>query len=662
MVSPTTSGQEFSGSARSPIPVSRPVGILGSVPCPIGLGLLRLATDERPSEQDAIQLIHFALDQGIRLLDTADVYALSDSEAHYGERLVQHALSTWSGPVDEVRVLTKVGLTRPKGRWVPNGRPAHLRKSVDGSLAALGVERLFLVQLHVRDPRVPYEETLGELAELQQTGKIEHVGLCNVSPGEVRQAMRHFVVASVQNELSVLNRKSAEDGMVALTLELGIPFLAHRPLGGHAKVGRISKNKVLAPLAERHGVSPHEIALAALLAVGPHVVPLVGATRVESVKSSLHALGIKLDLSDRTAIDLYLPFQPAPDALAAIKPPVDPNSLPKLASDCGPGEEPEVVILMGIQGAGKSELVTDYVGRGYARLNRDLNGGKLDDLVPQLAELLASGQKRVVLDNTYPSRLSRAPVVAAAHAHGVPVRCRHLRTPLAEARINVVLRLLDKYQRLLGPDEMKSFSRSDPTLPPPVALVRWVESFEPPALDEGFSAIDAIPFERRTEPESTKKGLLLDVDGTLRQTKSGEPYPRDPDDQVLLPGRREILSQWLDSGYQLFLVSNQSGVASGKLTRETADAAFQRTVELLQLPVAEIAYCPHSAFPVGCYCRKPLPGLGVYLTKRYQLAREHTIVVGDMGSDAEFAAGLGAQYYGATAFFGLNGPRPRCLS
>ncbi|MBI3408374.1 MAG: HAD-IIIA family hydrolase [Planctomycetes bacterium] len=647
-----------SGKPKSPPSTPKAVTILGDLKCRLGLGLLRLCTEGRPSEADAVAVIHFALDYGIRILDTADVYCLDESDLHYGERLVRAALDSWKGPRDEVRILTKVGLARPKGRWMPRGKPEQLRKAVDRSLEALGVERLFLLQLHARDPQVPFEEILATLAELQKQGKVEHLGLCNIGPGEFQQAMRHFPIAAVQNELSVLNRKSATDGMVELTRQKGVPFLAHRPLGGYAKVARLAKDKVLAPLAERHKATPHEIALATLLDAAPHVVPLSGATRVESVRSSLAALGIKLDVSDRTALSVKFPFTPGPDAVSALTPTATPVGLPTLGAGAGPGDKPEVVILMGIQGAGKSQLVSEYVDKGYVRLNRDIEGGKLDDLIPRLREHLASGRNRVVLDNTYPSRLSRAPVIAVAHAHGVPVRCRNLQTPPGEARINIVIRMLRKYDKLLGPDDMKVLAKTDPNLPPPAALARWIGSYETPALDEGFSAVDPIPFVRQVDPGHTRKGLLLDVDGTLRRTRSGEIYPRDPDDVELLPGRRDTLARWIDAGYLLFFVSNQSGIASAKLSREAADAAFRRTVELLKLPVADIAYCPHPAFPVGCFCRKPFPGLGVMLMERHRLARDHLVVVGDMKSDADFAAELGAKYHDTSRFFDLNGPNP----
>jgi HAD superfamily hydrolase (TIGR01662 family) len=113
-----------------------------------------------------------------------------------------------------------------------------------------------------------------------------------------------------------------------------------------------------------------------------------------------------------------------------------------------------------------------------------------------------------------------------------------------------------------------------------------------------------------------------------------------------------VLQRWVDTGHGLFLVSNQSGIAGGTVSEEAVRAAFDRTVELLGLPVKEIAYCPHPAFPVGCFCRKPLPGLGVQLLLRHRLGRAHTIMVGDMDSDEDFARALGVKYHTAEAFFG----------
>jgi histidinol-phosphate phosphatase family protein len=655
--------------------VSPITGIFGTLPTPLAFGVLRLATEGRPDQETAVALIRRALDGGVRILDTADVYGQDDRERHFGDRLVRDAIRDWSGPRAEVRVVAKVGLRRPGGRWTPDNRAESLRSGVEGSLRALGVERLFCLLLHARDARVPFETVLATLAGFQREGLVEHLGLANVTPAELRQAQRHFAVVAIQNELSLVSRGSASDGTLELTRRLGIPLLAHRPLGGHAKVSKLASNRVLTPLAARHGVTPHEIALAALWEAGEHVIPLVGATRPASIDSSLHAAGLKLDVSDRTALVIKYSFAAAPDALA-----FDPSSLnansatsaaasgsapdigdmtvsatPRsitLAEASAPSQDDEVLLIMGIQGAGKSSLVNAHLEQGYERLNRDLLGGKLDDLAPRLRDLLLAGKRRVALDNTYPTRISRAPILAVARSAGVPVRCQFLDTPLPQAQWNITLRHLERYGRPLGPDEQKAFGKSDPNLPPPMALARWLSSFEPPSFDEGFARIEFIPFVRRPNPAHQTIGLLLDVDGTIRKTRSGELYPRHPDDIELLPGRRQRLEPLVRDGVKLFFVSNQSGVASGKVSLQAVQACFLRTAELLGLPVAEIAFCPHPAFPVGCFCRKPGPGLGVYLIERHGLDLRRLTMVGDMDSDAEFARGLGIPYADAATFFG----------
>ncbi len=627
-----------------------PAGVLGSLAVPLGLGLLRLSTEGRPSWGDSVALIHLALDRGIRVLDTADSYALADADFHYGERLAREAVTTWTGPRDEVRIITKAGLSRPKGKWIPNARPAHLRKSVEGSVAALGGP-IFLLLLHANDPKTPFEDSLRTLAELQQAGLVQHLGLCNVSIPEVRQAQRHFPVCAIQNELSVMDRSSATEGLVELARQLGIPFLAHRPLGGHAKTVGLLKNRAMKPLAVRLKCTPHEAALAVLLDLGAPVLPLIGATKRESLESSLHALDLRLDGAARDELATKISLVPTPEAVAELVPPLVPAGLRELHAGEEPGTEPEVVIVMGVQGAGKSSQVARYETKGYARLNRDQLGGKLEDLVPQLGAMLDAGTTRVILDNTYATRVSRYPVIRAAHACAIPVRCIHLATPIREAYVNVIHRILERYDQLPGPEELKEWSKTDPNLPPPAALARWAASFEPPALDEGFGVVEEVPFVRRPAPERQVRGLLLDVDGTIRRTISGEIYPRTPEDVELIPGRREVLQRWIADGYRLFFVSNQSGVASEHVSRVAVEAAFARTIELLDLPVDEVAFCPHPAFPTGCFCRKPLPGLGLRLISRHGLSAEHLIMVGDMESDARFAEAIGASYHDAADFF-----------
>ena len=152
---------------------------------------------------------------------------------------------------------------------------------------------------------------------------------------------------------------------------------------------------------------------------------------------------------------------------------------------------------MGLPAAGKSTIAERLVAGGYARVNRDEKGGSLDSLLPVLDTLLASGTTRVVLDNTYVTRKSRAAVLGVAARHGVPVRCLWLSTSVEDAQVNAVTRMVSKYGRLLDPDEMRATSRRDVSVFPPSVQFRYQRELEAPQESEGFSRIDVVPFVRR---------------------------------------------------------------------------------------------------------------------------------------------------------------------
>lgn len=637
-----------------------------SIP-PLGLGAMRLSTASRtadgtplrPTAAEAVAIIRRALDLGVRLIDTADSYALDDKDLHHNEHLIRQALDGWShAERDRVVVATKAGLIRPEGRWIPNGRPQHLKRAAEGSLRALGVEALPLFQLHVKDRRVPYEESLGALADLYTEGKAQRLGVCNVNAEDLATALSVLPkgsLVSVQNKLNPFDTSAAR-GIVAMTRAHELAFLAHSPLGGHAGVHRVLKKDALAEVARRHGLRPgdsgrHEIALAWLLTLAPHIIPIFGATRTFSVESSLGALSLQLSDADRATLDAAFPKAAALRADTA--PMLEAERAPEVSTDPlpPPGADPEVVMIMGIPGGGKSTLAEPYIQAGYTRLNRDEIGGRLDDLIPYLRSALSTGDKRAVLDNTYPTARRRAPVIAAAREAAVPVRCLWVDTTLADARHNAVLRMLRRHGRLLGPDEIAVASKREANTIPPFAQQVWLKNFEVPSPSEGFTQIERRPFARQAPPR-TRRGLLLDVDGTLRVTRSGAKYPTDPADVELLPNRRAVLERYREEGYALFFISNQSGIASGRTNRQAVEACFDRTVELLGLAVTEVAYCPHQAFPIACFCRKPMPGMAVMLMERYELSLDDLIIVGDMKSDADLAAGLNARYVDAKEFFG----------
>ena len=134
----------------------------------VGYGGMHLSIQDRPLEEQGIRVIQAALDAGVTLIDTADVYCMDENDIGHNERLIARALKSWSGDRSRVIVATKGGMTRPRGRWEMDGRPAHLKAACERSLKALGVERIDLYQLHVPDPRVPLAESVGALADLQR--------------------------------------------------------------------------------------------------------------------------------------------------------------------------------------------------------------------------------------------------------------------------------------------------------------------------------------------------------------------------------------------------------------------------------------------------------------------------------------------------------------
>jgi len=624
----------------------------------LGLGAMRLATADHPPADVGLALLRRAFDRGVRLVDTADSYGVDQADMHAGERLVRQAIASWpSSERDQILIATKAGLVRPGGRWLPDGRPEHLRAACEASLVALGVDAIPLWQLHVKDRKVPWEESLGALAALHREGKVRHLGLCNVTADDLHAALGLLPpgsLVSVQNALSPFEAAGGNE-VLALCKRHRLVFFAHSALGGHRGAGRITRRPVFYRIADKHGVTPQAVVLAWLMTLGDHVVPLFGATRVESVDGSVQALALALDEADVRALDQAFPKaaslrtqapppEPVVDAAGApvtlVSEPVPP-----------PGTTPEVVVIMGIPGAGKSSLVAPYLEAGYLRLNRDELGGKLDDLIPPLRNALAGPSRRVVLDNTYPTRRQRAPIIEAAREAGVPVRLLWLDTPLDEARWNVARRIITRHGRLLGPEELAAAQRDDPGAIPPRAQATWIQSFEAPRLTEGFERIERRPF-LRADGGGAVRGLLLDVDGTIRRTRSGEPYPRTPGDVELLPHRREILTRWQRDGWRLFFVSNQSGVHSGRVTRGVVDQAFRRTIELLGVPIDEVAYCPHQAHPVACFCRKPMPGLVTWLVTRHDLDRRLLTIVGDQPADVELARAVDARYVAAETFFG----------
>ncbi len=259
----------------------------------LGYGAMRLTGEgvwgPPPDREAARRLLRIAVGElGVELIDTADSYG-----PDVNEEIVAEALHPYP---DRVLIATKGGLERPgSGEWPRNGRPEHLREALEGSLRRLRVETIDLYQLHAPDPDVPFEESVGAFAELKEEGKVAAVGLSNVSLEQVRTAREIVEITSVQNRYNPWDRRSEESGILEYCHEEGITFIPYSPLGGGRRVKLLPESDGLRRVAERVGHTVQEVVLAWILSKSPSLVPIPGASRTESIESSVRAADLELD-------------------------------------------------------------------------------------------------------------------------------------------------------------------------------------------------------------------------------------------------------------------------------------------------------------------------------------------------------------------------------
>jgi aryl-alcohol dehydrogenase-like predicted oxidoreductase len=269
----------------------------------VGYGGMYLSIEGRPPEEQGIRVLRAALDAGVTLVDTADVYCLDQHDIGHNERLIAKALAGWGGAPETVTVATKGGVVRPDGRWESDARPEQLRAACERSLRALGMERLALYQLHAPDPKVPFAESVGALARLRDEGKIRWVGLSNVSVTQIREAQGITPVTTVQNRLNPFFREALAGGVVRYCEEQGMGFLAYSPIGGGRLNRTLPSHPVLAGIAARVGASAHAVVLAWVLAQSPAVIVIPSARTVEHALDSVRAADLTLSPDDLAAID-----------------------------------------------------------------------------------------------------------------------------------------------------------------------------------------------------------------------------------------------------------------------------------------------------------------------------------------------------------------------
>jgi aryl-alcohol dehydrogenase-like predicted oxidoreductase len=260
----------------------------------VAFGAMRVAGPDiwgEPKDRAAMRkVLARALELGHNFFDTADSYGPDVSEI-----LIAEALHPYP---KELVIGTKGGLTRPsRHRWDENGRPEHLRRAVDGSLKRLRLERIDLYQLHAPDPRVPYAESIGTLAELRRAGKIRHLGVSNVTVKQLEEARRIVPIVSVQNEYNIENRES--EGVLAACEKAKIAFIPWYPLGA----GRALRSANVKRVAAGLGATPAQVAIAWLLARSPVMLPIPGTSSIAHLEENAMAGRLVLSAEDLTALD-----------------------------------------------------------------------------------------------------------------------------------------------------------------------------------------------------------------------------------------------------------------------------------------------------------------------------------------------------------------------
>lgn len=255
----------------------------------MGFGAMRVCGPDiwgPPKDRAAAhRVLRRAVELGVNFFDTADSYGPETDETLIAEALHPYPPGFVIG--------TKGGLLRPnRHAWDEDGRPEHLRRALEGSLKRLKLDRIDLYQLHAPDPKVPFAESVGALAELQRAGKIRHLGVSNVSVEQLEEARRIAPIASVQNEYNIANR--ASDDVLETCERLGIAFLPWYPLGA----GDCLRTSRVKKIAKRRGASPAQVALAWLLARSSVMLPIPGTGSAAHLEENVGAAGLTLSAED----------------------------------------------------------------------------------------------------------------------------------------------------------------------------------------------------------------------------------------------------------------------------------------------------------------------------------------------------------------------------
>jgi aryl-alcohol dehydrogenase-like predicted oxidoreductase len=336
---------------------------------------MRLSTDDGRDGELGLQTIAAAAEAGMTVFDTARAYGRGAAELGHNEMLLARALRL-CGAHGRARVVTKGGMARTGDAWVPDGRAKAILADCEASVAALDGLPIDLYLLHAPDPRTPWRTSVRALARLVDEAVVRRVGLANVNRRQLDEAVELAPVSAVHIGLSPYDDRALRGGVLERCEELGIVLIAHSPLGGPRRAGGLARQRALADVAGAHDATAAEVGLAWLLGLSPILVAIPGARRPETASSAARAASLHLDAGDRAVIARALA---GPRPARRRQPPTG---------------DADVVILMGIPGAGKSVLAETYVARGYIRLNRDERGGSLREIADELDAVGGRGTLR----------------------------------------------------------------------------------------------------------------------------------------------------------------------------------------------------------------------------------------------------------------------------
>ena len=552
----------------------------------IGLGCMRLSTRADRDDERGLAVIRAALDAGATLLDTADAYCLDDRDTGHNERLIARALDGWAGDRARITVATKAGCAARTARGFPmaarstSATPAtragaRLRRRDDRPLSAARRRPEDADRDQHPRPRAPSgrrqdprRRTVQRHREPNPRGAVG--GADCLRPGEP---------LTLDDE----SLRNGSPNTAATTASASSPTAPRRrAVKQLARDAVLSRNRREAWRLQRGGRTrlARELRRHCRADPGPH------ATRERVVARASGRRRPRQRRPERAR-------RPASGRLLRV-----PRADAAAAGRC----RRDVVLVMGIPGAGKTAVARALESDGYERLNRDECGGSLADLVPRLDEMLVGGHRRVVLDNTYPARRSRNEVIETAWQRGAPARCIWLTTDVPNAQINAIRRMLDVHGALPTPEEIRERSRRDTRYLLPDAQFRYERTLEPPTVDEGFTSVDAREFVRDPE-EAEARALIFDFDDLLGHAA---PVLR-AGDVAIEPTRLDVLRRHRDQGLLLFVLAWRPQVARSQTTLLAVEACFARRRELVG--GWSIRMLPPDAGPpsAGAASRSPAP-------------------------------------------------------